>query len=237
MESTQQAGPVSTTLDSVMDEFRAGVTAILRSWSALRTAVEAGWGGVESVAKADDLRRILYEYFDGVNFPPKKITQEDLEDCLAIYMEEEFSIVLEDNSERQIAETIWRLYEAASKGDSSLASQVVAASNASLAQVGVYPIKVQTMEEDDDDDDDDDEPAMLDTDDSTPVPASTSPGVSAVEYSNESVFGKPIQKKIPKLDGPLRQLGEVPTEQASPVQIDEDGFAPVPTKRRTRNHA
>jgi pre-rRNA-processing protein TSR2 len=115
-----------------MQEFRDGVTATLRSWSAFRTAVDSGWGGVESQAKAEDLRDNLYRVFDGSSNPPRSMTQEDLEDNLTDYMEDQFSIVLEDNSERQVADTLWRMYDACFKGDNFWVSQA-----ASETQVGV----------------------------------------------------------------------------------------------------
>jgi pre-rRNA-processing protein TSR2 len=73
---------------SAIDEFRAGVTACLRSWSALRTAVESGWGGGEkqSQAKAEDLRQNIFNLLDGQKFPPSSDAT-DLADNLAIYME------------------------------------------------------------------------------------------------------------------------------------------------------
>ena len=85
-----------------LSEFQAGVTAALRSWSALRTAVEGEWGGIESKAKAEDLRASVFSLFDGSSDKPK-ISLEELEDNLFDYMETEFSIVLEDGSERQVA--------------------------------------------------------------------------------------------------------------------------------------
>ena len=97
---------------STIEEFRAGVTACLRSWSALRTAVESGWGGGEreSQAKAEDLRQNIFNLLDGTKFPPS-CDELDLADSLAIFLEEEFSVTLEDNSEQQVAQTIFKMYE------------------------------------------------------------------------------------------------------------------------------
>ena len=63
-----------------IEEFRAGVTACLRSWSALRTAVESGWGGGEreSQGKADDLRKSIFDIMDGSQCPLPSFDQEDL---------------------------------------------------------------------------------------------------------------------------------------------------------------
>ena len=147
-----------------MNEFRAGVTATLRSWSALKTAVESGWGGHQSKEKADTLRESIYKYMDGTN---ANLDQIDLEDALAIYMEEEFSVQLEDNSERQIASVLWSMYESCiGRGDVSVCRRVVADANAAILTAGNLTgvdmgagvgsggtVRPKSMMEDDDSDD------------------------------------------------------------------------------------
>lgn len=63
-----------------MEEFRAGVTACLRSWSALRTAVESGWGGGEreSQVKADTLRTNIFDIMNGSQCPLPNFDVQDL---------------------------------------------------------------------------------------------------------------------------------------------------------------
>ena len=119
---TQQQAPPSPLTD-----FQAGVTAILRSWSALRTAVESGWGGGEreSQQKAEVLRQHIFDVLNGGKSRNNSVDVYDLADNLAIYLEEEFSVTLEDNSEQQVAETIFRLYEDCLNGDSALAREVI----------------------------------------------------------------------------------------------------------------
>lgn len=216
MDATQQAA---------MQEFQAGVTACLRSWSALRTAVDSGWGGVESAKKADDLRQNIFEHMDGTAVPPKSLSQEDLEDALAIYLEEEFSVTLEDNSERQIADTIFRMYEGCATGDFSLARQTVDAAQRAAAQVSQYPVQVQSMEHDDEDDEND---TMLDSDGTAPI------SQSAVDYASQSLFGGPTKVKPTYEVQPVRQLGEDAMDAAAPIEVDDDGFAPVVKKKGKR---
>eukprot|EP00567_Pseudictyota_dubia_P012770 CAMPEP_0197456756 /NCGR_PEP_ID=MMETSP1175-20131217/44175_1 /TAXON_ID=1003142 /ORGANISM="Triceratium dubium, Strain CCMP147" /LENGTH=174 /DNA_ID=CAMNT_0042990907 /DNA_START=131 /DNA_END=652 /DNA_ORIENTATION=+ len=158
-------------------EFQAGVTAALRSWHPLRTAVEGDWGGVESKSKADDLRSNIFTHFDGSQ-PTPKLSLEELEDNLALYMEEEFSIVLEDGSERQVADLIWRMYETCAHGDFSVARQVVANAQKVVASQATQKVVVQ---------DDDD---MCDVEDGSGV----QPSASAQAYAAESVFGAPSPK-------------------------------------------
>jgi len=136
--------------------FQGGVTATLRSWSALRTAVEQSWGGTESQSKAEDLRNNIFNFFDGQSYKPK-MTQEELEDNLSSYMEEEFGIVLEDGSEIEISNLIWNMYEDCSKGDVRLAVRVVqdairAEESMKMGNVKMPMNVIQSGEDDDDDD-------------------------------------------------------------------------------------
>jgi pre-rRNA-processing protein TSR2 len=151
-----------------MDEFRAGVTASLRSWSALRTAVETGWGGAESIRKAELLRSQIFEIFNGESVPPKSMADvTDLEDALAIFMEEEFSVVLEDRSDKQVADVIWKMYEACAKlGDVQMATQVVAVAEHAAAKLnqGYFPVQIVAPENADDSDDDENDVAHEPTD-------------------------------------------------------------------------
>eukprot|EP00585_Thalassiosira_rotula_P003961 CAMPEP_0196136772 /NCGR_PEP_ID=MMETSP0910-20130528/4969_1 /TAXON_ID=49265 /ORGANISM="Thalassiosira rotula, Strain GSO102" /LENGTH=118 /DNA_ID=CAMNT_0041397111 /DNA_START=197 /DNA_END=550 /DNA_ORIENTATION=+ len=91
-------------------DFKAGTTAALRSWSALRTAVEQSWGGSHSASKAEDLRSNIFAFFDGTS-PKPKMDSFELEENLLGYMEDEFGVVLEDGSERELADLIVRMYE------------------------------------------------------------------------------------------------------------------------------
>lgn len=210
---------------NVMEEFRAGVTATLRSWSALRAAVESGWGGVETQAKAEYLRDHIYQIMDGTCFPPN-MDIIDLEDDLAVYLEEEFSVVLEDGSEKQVADVLWRMYEGCYRGDVTLARQAVDIARRAEAALAAFPVKVQNSEHDDDDDDDDE----MDTNDAAleTVPQSA----AAQEYAAGSLFGtaKKVTAAPPQ---PVRQLGDTAPEKPQ-VEVDDDGFAPVQTKRRDR---
>ncbi|KAL7495150.1 hypothetical protein ACHAWT_006211 [Skeletonema menzelii] len=224
--------------------FQAGVTATLRTWSALKTAVDQSWGGTDSTAKAEDLRRNIFVHFDGQS-PNPKMTLYELEDNLGAYMEEEFGVVLEDESEREVADLIWRMYECCAKGDCTLANQVVM--NAIQAEEQLKGSGVKSViknghddDDDDDDDDEDDDDAMNDNEDSmnssttTPnnetatIPTTTTSS-SALEYSSGYLFGGPPKpkKELP----PPRQLGEAEPEKPIP-EIDDDGFAMVVTKKK-----
>ena len=145
--------------------FQGGVTATLRSWSALRTAVDQSWGGTESQSKADDLRNDIFNFFDGQSSKPK-MTLEELEDNLSSYMEEEFGIVLEDGSEIEISNLIWNMYEDCSKGDVRLAVRVVqdAIRAEESMKMGNVKMPMNVIQSGEDGDDDDDEHMIDDVD-------------------------------------------------------------------------
>ena len=212
------------------------MTACLVSWSALRTAVESGWGGGEreSQKKAEDLRNHIFAKMDGSKCPLPNYDAFDLADDLAIYIEEEFSVTLEDGSERQLADAIFQIYERCLNGDPTLARQMVAQAAKAVALSGQYPVQVQTTEHDDDDDD---EMQVTETSamdqrvvgmDSTGI---LSPS-SLIEYVDQPLFGKAKPKKeVPAQ--PVRQLGQAIPESAD-VEMDDDGFAPVVKKGNRR---
>jgi pre-rRNA-processing protein TSR2 len=226
---------------SSYSDFQAGVTACLRSWSALRTAVESGWGGGirESYVKAETLRQNIYNLLNG-RHTISSMDVYDLADDLAIFMEEEFSVTLEDQSEQQVAETIFQMYEDCSKGNPTLARQLVANAEGIVALHDQFPVQVQSNELDDDDDDDD----MLvgtstidGTSSETDVPINPLTGppslLSPAEYAMQPLFGKLGDVKLATSSSstPVRQLGESIPEEPT-VEMDEDGFAPVVTKGR-----
>jgi pre-rRNA-processing protein TSR2 len=244
---------VPTQQGPMMDDFQAGVTACLRSWSALRTAVEGGWGGGtrESHAKGEELRKyILTVMMDGKRYPPTNIDVYDLADNLAIYMEEEFSVTLEDNSEQQVAETIFQLYEECFNGNPSLARHLVTCAEAAVQLTSQYPVKIQKSEHDDDDDDDDDDEdvvAMVDDTISNGISTGMLPGVetnpvqqttsilatTAMHYKDQPLFGMAPTQQRKEFAQPIRQLGEAAPEPPS-MELDDDGFAPVQAKSRRK---
>jgi pre-rRNA-processing protein TSR2 len=210
----------------LMEEFRAGVTACLRSWSPLRAAVNSGWGGFESARKAEVLRDEIYTHFDGSSFPPKDMDIWDLEDMLAIYMEEEFSITLEDESEKQVALCIWHMYEDCSKGDVTLCRRTVQTAHAIEAQMNAFPVQVIEDEEMDEGDEDDN-----DNGDAPPThPNATAAPTAAQAYASGTLFAMESRKPAAP-SKPPRQLGEAPPEKPQ-VEVDEDGFAPITTKKK-----
>ena len=233
---------------NLMEEFKAGLTACLRSWSALRTAVESGWGGgeKESQAKGNDLRGNILECMDGSCYPPPNMEVHDLADNLAIYLEEEFSVTLEDKSEQQVAETIFAMYEGCfNRGDPTLAREMVARASNAVQFNSQFPVQLQTTEHDDDDDDDD-----MGVSDSVaptlqPIPVGGLPQqqpqpqpqmitMSMSDYGEQPLFGKAPPTKPATAALPVRQLGEAAPTTKPEMEVDDDGFAPVARKGRRK---
>ena len=217
------------TKEELIEEFHAGVTATLRSWSAFRTAVDSGWGGPQSLEKAEHLRKSIYDILNGTHYPPR-MDMSELEDNLAIYLEEEFSVTLEDGSERQVAETVFRMYEDCfGKGDPTYCRQIVDIAMLAAQQIANYPVQIQMAEDDDDDDDDDAMDDTIDGEVSGPIKVSV-----AQSYASEFLFGDP--RPVARPVGPVvppRQLGEAaPVKEQMPV--DDDGFAPIVAKKKKK---
>lgn len=206
----QAAPPNSSQQAEALAEFQAGVTAALRSWTALRTAIDSDWGGFDSKVKAEDLRTNLFSCFDGST---PKINKEELEDNLLMYMEDEFSVVLDDKSERQLAEIIFQMYETCSVGNFSISRQVVENARKISESYTQTKVVVQTEGE-------------LDNEE-----MQTTSVITAQEYASQHIFGAPTPVKENSNQPPPRQLGEGSVVQPR-QEVDDDGFAPVLTKRR-----
>jgi pre-rRNA-processing protein TSR2 len=204
--SENQNIPSLPSIEQATAEFQAGVTAALRSWSALRTAVNNEWGGIMSRDKAEYLRSYILENL-AYTLPNPKLDIDSLEDNLAIYMEEEFSIVLEDESEKQLAQLIWQLHQSCGKGDYSMSRQIVSDSMKS------ENINEKVAVQCDSDDDSDNE--MVDT--NTFIPQSN---------QDQYLFGIP-QSVLDENRSNQTQTCRQPKPE--PI-VDDDGFTLV-TKR------
>lgn len=234
-------------VEVALTHFRAGVTGTLRTWGALRAAIDGEWGGIESHDKADDLRTNIYEHYDGTKAEPMSL--EELEDNLIGYMEEEFSVVLEDGSERHIAHTIATMYEQCSANDLRTVAAIVeeASKLKRTAKPRVVLSEDSEMESDDDGDDIeiendgdqnvDDAPAgddMMDADVDERGPFQYS-----LEYARSYCEGRLFEggrSRAPKQpQNPPRQLGEAPPPIPE-AEVDEDGFTAVPTRKSKRGN-
>lgn len=249
--------------------------------------MESGWGGgpLQSETKAEELRTNILQVLDGRK-PPLQPPQSsnnngngtitsstlaisnydsyDLADHLAIYLEEEFSVTLEDGSERQVAEMIFRLYETCWNGDATLAHQLMmqaetaaAATAALLGQSAGSRPQIQTVvgaggELDDDSDDSDDE--MVDDDNITMDNDEGIDGGCMVTAASRRAAQPPVTAMThlsaqeyasqPVFGSGGKRKVSVPTGpvrqlgqtimEEPVVEMDDDGFAPVKPKGRKK---
>jgi hypothetical protein len=149
--------------------------------------------------------------------------------CSLSNFTEEFSITLEDKSEEQIADMIFRMYEGLYKGDLTLCRQMVAHADGAINIQSQYGVQIQTTEHDDEDDDD--MTGSGTTSHAIALAPSVNPIPIVANFVDQPLFGAP--KKPQARLGPVRQLGE--ENEAEPeINVDDDGFAPVKPKGRKR---
>uniref|UniRef100_A0A7S3UA35 Pre-rRNA-processing protein TSR2 homolog n=1 Tax=Picocystis salinarum TaxID=88271 RepID=A0A7S3UA35_9CHLO len=96
--------------------FLEGVGLILQRWTALGLAIEHGWGGTDTTAKAQSFHDEVYHWF--VDAKEQRYVDE-LEDLLDDIMAQEFNAELQDGSPRQVAEALVRLFEECAQGNYS----------------------------------------------------------------------------------------------------------------------
>ncbi|KAJ2707428.1 rRNA accumulation- protein [Coemansia sp. IMI 203386] len=99
------------------EAFIEGVDHILAKWTALSLAVANSWGGPDSEEKRDNMVDEIVEYFDNVVLKKQTPEPTDLEEILLDIMDEDFSIVLEDGSEKEVSKTLVTIYNECRTGD------------------------------------------------------------------------------------------------------------------------
>lgn len=87
--------------------FVEGVDLIFSRWTALQLSIQMDWGGHDTAGKAEGFKESLVEYFEREG---KTLEPEYVEDALLETMATEFGVVLEDQSEREVAKALWTLY-------------------------------------------------------------------------------------------------------------------------------
>jgi hypothetical protein len=178
----------------------------------------------------------------------------ELEDNLVSYMEEEFSLWLEDNSERHVAQSIIQMYEQCRQGIFTLSREMVAiAERLRIEQGYSAPVICQGNENDNDDDDDDDSCIRPSSHNCTNMNHDTSPGDTnmestpsmmnptsnfasivppiIIEYATGSLFGNPAMAKIRETAQKVKRQSGEPAMEDKPL-MDEDGFTMITRKNR-----
>ncbi|KAJ0426533.1 Pre-rRNA-processing protein TSR2-domain-containing protein [Aspergillus carlsbadensis] len=151
--TTQQPQTASSYLDL-------GVTLAINAWPALTLAVASNWGGPTSSDKRDWLCGAISEML--VDRP--ETDAEDLEDVLVQVMNDEFDVVVDDESAGEVAERIMEVHKAVEKGEFEAVKQMWAEWEAKRGQRGSAvagfrrgeDIEQETDEEESDDNDEGD---------------------------------------------------------------------------------
>ncbi|OJJ50191.1 hypothetical protein ASPZODRAFT_139509 [Penicilliopsis zonata CBS 506.65] len=195
-ETTQQSTSAISHLDL-------GITLALNNWPALTLAVQSQWGGPTSADKRDWLCGAISEMI--ADRP--ETDAEDLEDVLVQVMNDEFDVVVDDESAASVAVQIMQMREQIASGDTASIQQLweewqrknerKGAGGADAAAAAMFK-KVETRDEDQETDDDEDDDGDDDGDmDMTEAPA----------------------------------LVRAPREKVEP-EVDEDGFTKVVGRKK-----
>eukprot|EP00937_MAST-01D_sp_MAST-1D-sp2_P005368 g5368.t1 len=91
-------------------------------WTALRFAVENGWGGGDSAAKLECLQRELVARFQRAR---SAVDPYDLEQYLTAFLEEQFEVDCDDGSGREVANALVAMHAQCATGDTSMAARII----------------------------------------------------------------------------------------------------------------
>ncbi|KLJ05766.1 hypothetical protein EMPG_09324 [Blastomyces silverae] len=214
-----------------------GITLILNSWPSLNLAVESAWGGPSSSDKRDWLCGAISDLF--VDRPDTDA--EDIEDVLIQVMNDEFDVVVDDESAGEIGRRIMEIRMETQKGDFTGVTRMweewKAKGGAAGASVGTFTKVEANGDEDGDEDEtnagnedeDDDESGFGDWADD--VEMEDAPVPDAPSKNDTSNIETP-RYEAPKetrrgIDGQWERGKFLP----EPL-VDEDGFTKVVSKRR-----
>ncbi|PGH08152.1 pre-rRNA-processing protein TSR2 [Blastomyces parvus] len=214
-------------------QFDLGITLILNSWPALNLAVQSSWGGPSSSDKRDWLCGAISNLF--VDRP--ETDAEDIEDVLIQVMNDEFDVVVDDESAGDIGRRIMEIRQETLKGDFTEVTRMwdawKAKGGAAGANAGTFTKVEVNGDGDEDDDVDDDESAIGDWADDiemedAPVPVMASnnntPRIETPRYQAPKETRRGI-------DGQWERGKFLPEPLPEPL-VDEDGFTKVVSKRR-----
>ncbi|KAL0746633.1 hypothetical protein Bca101_028635 [Brassica carinata] len=190
MES-RPSGPVVLTAEekAVLNE---GIGLILSRWTAMRAAVDNGWGGRDSHLKAERTVSNVLDYFIRLKDPTMGF--DGLADILESGLNE-LNIVADDGSLEEVTETLLDLYYECLEGNYQRVEKLRVTSSQTSAKV----VKVSNGNDEDgddeesDDEDDDDEDTQMSNDQSTDMMVD-----AAEDCSNGKPEAMPVDE--PKAD-------------------------------------
>ena len=100
-------------------QFELGLTLTLFTWPDLTLAVSNNWGGPDSASKREWFAGAMSDLFPTPTSPSNAPTPEleDVEERLLQIMDDEFEVVVDDDSSLEVAEGIMRLWGECMAGD------------------------------------------------------------------------------------------------------------------------
>ncbi|KAJ1815254.1 rRNA accumulation- protein [Coemansia sp. RSA 2671] len=105
------------------EAFIEGVDHILAKWTALGLAIEHSWGGHETEEKRDDMVDDIVEFFDNAKQKPEPL---DLQDLLLEIMNLDFHVELKDESEKEVAAVLCKLFAECRAGNFTTVDKLAA---------------------------------------------------------------------------------------------------------------
>ncbi|KAI3932406.1 hypothetical protein MKW92_036194 [Papaver armeniacum] len=91
-----------------LSAFSEGISLVLSRWTALQMSIQNEWGGRDSRQKSEQFSYDILSWFTQTKEP---LYIDDLEKILFDTMTDEFSVVLDDGSEKEIAEELMIMHE------------------------------------------------------------------------------------------------------------------------------
>ncbi|KAE8339741.1 hypothetical protein BDV24DRAFT_135295 [Aspergillus arachidicola] len=172
-----------------------GITLAIHNWPALTLAVQSNWGGPTSSDKRDWLCGAIS---DMLNDRPET-DAEDLEDVLIQVMNDEFDVVIDDESAVPVAEEIMEVRGLVAKGDFGPIKQMwenyQTKSQQKASNVAAAFKRGEDEDQDSDDDDDDEEEDEEDVDMGEAPALVRAPKEKVEPEVDEDGFTKVVGKK------------------------------------------
>ncbi|XP_066284706.1 pre-rRNA-processing protein TSR2 homolog isoform X1 [Branchiostoma lanceolatum] len=149
-----------------MDIFRDSVKSVLDGWTVLQLAVQHGFGGVHSTAKAAWMGEAVSQWFqENADIDPS-----ELEDFLAEILNNEFDTVADDGSLSQVAQQICGSYRLCLQGrQQEVLSRIQQLPKAQLSGC----VAATGPEQEEEDDEDDEKEEEMDEQDMEVTPSSS----------------------------------------------------------------
>mmetsp|Transcript_60929 Transcript_60929/g.108226 ORF Transcript_60929/g.108226 Transcript_60929/m.108226 type:complete len:222 (-) Transcript_60929:62-727(-) len=117
-------------------KFNEAIEKVFARWTTLALAVEQGWGGRDSRAKAQQLKAEIIEHLANGSRKKRPPTHENIDDVedlahlLYLRIDELFNAEADDGSSQEVAGLCLRLFNTCKAGDTSFAEQLLQACQA-----------------------------------------------------------------------------------------------------------